>query len=418
MNYRSLVPDGTFLAEYMDYMDALETPRSYDFFTGLWLLSLAAGRRVYVDRPRAPVYLNFYAILVAEAGITRKSTAVRAATEIARKLLEDDTIGLIEAKTTPEALEFMLSQRTEAHGCGQVAISVSELATFLGSEKYNMNMPALLTDLYDAPRQRIGGGTLSRGSYTTRDVFVSFLSASTPSWLRRAVNPDVIEGGFTSRCLFIHSEEPKRRIAWPDSQDDTTTQTMINRLVTLLGSLRTTATSTSTIAISSGGLDRFSKWYKKRSVLLDPFTSSFQSREDHHILRLAALLSINDGTWQIQANHVTVAIKIITDVRDQAAKLFAGTGATSGVVIAIERMREQLIAAGDEGVPRSRIYLAVRSRIDSATFDAILDIMQELHMIQRFSLLTQQRGRPAEIIRGTAGLVDKRAISNVLSKIS
>jgi hypothetical protein len=364
------------------------------------------------------VYLNFYAILVAEAGVTRKSTAVRAATEVARCLLTDDTIGLIETKTTPEALEFMLSQRTETHGCGQVAISVSELATFLGSEKYNLNMPALLTDLYDAPKIRIGGGTLSRGSYTTKDVFVSFLSASTPSWLRRAVNPDVIEGGFTSRCLFIHSEEPKKRIPWPEFTEQSSTTTAVTRLSQELRSLRMDCQKHSALTISDGGLRKFASWYKTRSILLDPFTSSFQAREDHHILRLAALLCINDRTYELQATHIVTAIKIITEIRDQAAKLFAGTGATSGTVIAIERLREQLIAAGEDGLPRSALYLTVRSRIDSMTFDALLDIMHELHMIQRFVLTTNRRGRPAEIIRGTAGLTDKRAISNVLSKIT
>lgn len=416
MNYAKIVPPKSFLGAYIDYMDALETPQCYDFFTGVWLLSLAAGRRIYVDRPRAPVYLNFYAILVAEAGLTRKSTAVRAATDIARSLLDDDVIGLVETKTTPEALEFMLSKRTEEHGCGQVAISVSELATFLGSEKYNLNMPALLTDLYDAPRSRTGGGTLSRGSYSTRDVFVSFLSASTPSWLRRAVNPDVIEGGFTSRCLFIQSEEPKRRVPWPESQD-----TFVEKresLLSTLRSMRTTAQQHSTITISDGALRKFASWYKTRSVLLDPFTSSFQAREDHHILRLAAFLCINDQTWEIQVTHITNAIKVITEIRESASKLFAGTGATTSVVMAIERLREHLIAGGDDGVQRSVLYLAVRNKIDALTFEAILDIMNELHMIQRFVLATQRKGRPAEIIRGTAGLTDKKAISNVLQRIT
>lgn len=416
MNYAKIVPPESFLGAYLEYMDALETPQCYDFFTGVWLLSLAAGRRIYVDRPRAPVYLNFYAILVAEAGLTRKSTAVRAATDIARSLLDDDVIGLVETKTTPEALEFMLSKRTEEHGCGQVAISVSELATFLGSEKYNLNMPALLTDLYDAPRQRVGGGTLSRGSYLTKEVFISFLSASTPSWLRRAVNPDVIEGGFTSRCLFIQSEEPKRRVPWPESQD--TFVEKRENLLSTLRSIRTTAQQHSTITISDGALRKFASWYKTRSVLLDPFTSSFQAREDHHILRLAAFLCINDQTWEIQVTHITNAIKVITEIRESASKLFAGTGATTSVVMAIERLREHLIAGGDDGVQRSVLYLAVRNRIDALTFEAILDIMNELHMIQRFVLATQRKGRPAEIIRGTAGLTDKKAISNVLQRIT
>ena len=60
----------------MDYMSYVETAESYDFWCAVWAIGDACGRRVYVDRPNIPVYLNWYIILAAESGSTRKSTAI------------------------------------------------------------------------------------------------------------------------------------------------------------------------------------------------------------------------------------------------------------------------------------------------------------------------------------------------------
>ena len=77
VKYTTLVKPNTFIGKYMSYMSGLETPSSYDFWTAVWLTSLALGRGLVVSRPRIPVHMNWYIILCAEGGLTRKSTACR-----------------------------------------------------------------------------------------------------------------------------------------------------------------------------------------------------------------------------------------------------------------------------------------------------------------------------------------------------
>ena len=166
------VQSGTFLSDYMTFMEPQETPYAYDFWSGLWLLGLALGRDCVVSRPRAPVYMNWYMLLVAESGVTRKSTSVKFATKIARMFIErmDDEMTLIESKTTPEQLESTLNDLTKDYGYAHVAISISELVTFLGRERYSMQMPGLLTDLYDSPRIRSGPGTIKGSNFYRKCV--------------------------------------------------------------------------------------------------------------------------------------------------------------------------------------------------------------------------------------------------------
>jgi hypothetical protein len=316
---------------------------------------------------------------------------------------------LIEAKTTPESLEAILHKQSKEFDKSQATIGISELVTFLGREKYNEQMPTLLTDLYDCPELRSGGGTISSGPRVLKNVFVSFLSASTPAWLLRAVNPDVIEGGFTSRVCFIVAEEPKQLSAWPKEID----AAAVDRISERLHRIREKARDISAISISEGALKAFTRWYKGRTIHRDPFRSSFQSREDAHILRLAAFLCINDDVWQIQLTHVLSAIKIVTEVREDGASIFEGTGSNSRLVVGIDKVRDKILAAGMNGLQQRELTKAVQPYMNAKYLNACLDIMHDLGMVQKFEI-NIGKGRPSTIWRGLQPLLDAKALDKII----
>lgn len=395
-------------------MNEQETATDYDFWSALWLLSCAVGRNVVVDRPRAPVFMNLYVILVANSGITRKSAAVGVAKRLAQQLFEDDPrIQLLEGKTTAEQLERLLHERSITTGSACVAIAVSELATFLGTERYNATIPVLLTDLYDCPAERRSGGTITRGAVNQSNLFINFISASTPAWLFRSVNPSVVEGGFTSRCIFVCAEQPKRRIAWSSGDTSGDTGPLLSRLRVI----REQGGHYGSITINDRALTRFRNWYAKRKPSLDPFRSSFESREDAHILRLAAFLCINDDTWVIQVSHLMAAIKIITEVKINAGKLFHGTNSRTKFILGVERLSDALVATGLTPITRSQLFLKCRSHLDNLEFAALIDVMAELGVIQRVELKQVGAGRPVEMIRGTTLLAARGMIERIITTV-
>lgn len=419
VSYKKLVPEDTLLGDFLTYMQPLETPYAYDFWTACFLISNAVGRVITVDRGGAPVFLNLFALLIAESGVTRKSTSVRHATHFARSLSSQDGSAngepiLIEAKITPELLEEKLHKQAIATGSSAAIISISELVTFMGREKYVSTMPTLLTDLYDCAELRSGGGSLTSGSRTLKNIFVSFLSASTPSWLVRAVNPDVIEGGFTSRVMFIVCEEPKHRRPWPEKMNADLSQSISQRLA----HIRARAADVQKIQISDGGRKVYEKWYRTRTLHRDSFRSSFQSREDAHVLRLAAFFCINDDTWHIQHHHVLNAIKVITEVREDGAAIFEGTGTNSRLIEGLDKLRDKLLLAGLNGAKQSELTKAVSGYIDAATMRAALDIMHDLGMLQHFQNVQVGRGRPTTIWRGTSLLTASNALDRIIEKHS
>lgn len=368
MNFNKIAPPGTFIHQYMESAADRETSAAYDFWSACWVLGTLCGRDVHVPRPHAPVYMNWYIMLVAESGVTRKSTAVRQARDIVSHVLGVDN--MIEGKSSPE----YVFQHLTAHP--HTAIAVSELVTFLGKESYAVDLPALLTDLYDCPKEK-RGGTVTRGEQIIRDAFVTFITASTPSWLRTSVNPTVVEGGFTSRCLFVHDEKPKKKVAWPSEH-----VTDVTDLAKMVEGVASSAQYVKRIEMMPSGMQRFERWYKSRDTSsVVPFVASFNSREDAHVLRMAATLAINDGTLAITKTHVNHAIKLIQSVKHGAVAVFQDTGNSIKIAQGIDRIVQRLIEAGPAGVPHTQLYASVRYYMQASEFKIVIQTMHELGMI-------------------------------------
>lgn len=368
MNYARLVPPDTFIGRYLSAASVLETSQSYDFWCAMWALGSCLGRGVYVPRPHAPVFMNWYVMLVAESGITRKSTAVRLARDIVTDFLGVEHV--VEGRCTPEYLFDLLSIQPHT------AIAVSELVTFLGRESYVIELPALLTDLYDCPPER-RGGSVTRGQRIVSNAFVTFVTASTPSWLQTSVNPTVVEGGFTSRCLFVHDEKPKQRVAWPTDDVDK------GHALAMLQTTVARAQAVSKIELMPAAMKRFESWYRQRDTSsMIPFVSSFNSREDSHVLRAAACLAINDDTLAIDVRHINIAVKLIAAVKAGAINIFQDGGTVIKTAQGIDRITKMLLEAGPLGIPHTRLYTAVRYYMQRDDFHIAMELMHESGMVQ------------------------------------
>lgn len=412
----SELPNDTFLSDYMKYMSQQETPAIYDFMCALWCLSIAVGRECYVDRPRAPVRFNIYCVLSSDSGVTRKSTSVRIATNVVRDYLQsgDSRLLLIESKITTGLLEYELQEATRKHGYAHIAISASELAAVLSRSSGISAMPALLTDLYDCPDARLGGGNSSnRGHHVElKNVYASFIAGSTPTWLQHAVTPAIIEGGFTSRCYFIDGASRKRSVAWPEYDADNDTR---SRLKLSLASVNAKATSIGAIGISNTAKARFSDWYNSRVSHKDAYRSSFEAREDAHVLRIAGLLSINAERWLINMADIENAINVVSRIKYDGMRLFTGTSIDKKDIRLVERLRSSLIAGGQAGTNQTDLTRGLRPQYKSEQVRSVLTVMHELDLVQKFSVETN--GRPTTVWRATLYLANDDMYAEVVNKL-
>lgn len=397
----------TYIGRYMRMMRPLETPLAYDFWTALWTISTAIGRSCFVDRPRAPVYLNQYLLLLAESGITRKSTSIGYAKRVIESysMRYEQNITVFSGKASPEYLTYQLAKQTQDYGYAHTAIPVSELVTFFGRERYTMAMPGLLTDLYDAPETLRLPGTFRHGELNLRNVYITFLSASTPSWLYGAINPSVVEGGFTSRIIICNERLPKRRVAWPEDKNYGETP---EDLAEYLGELVEFVQRRGEIPLTAKAKRKFVNWYNQRQLSAEPYASSFESREDDHVLRTAALISIAAGRGIIDCNDMGAAIHAVNYSKVAGRDVFGAGKHRDKFAYVVDRITARLIEAGKEGLTSTDVWAAIRSIAKSEDAQFALAIMHELGMVDKFKV---QRGvgRPTIIWRGTAKLQAKNA---------
>ena len=408
MRLSSLIKEGSFIHNYMQHMQEMETPSSYDYWGAMWLLSNAVGRECYVNRPRVPVYLNLYVILCADSGVTRKSTSISYPSRIIHHL-NNPGILRIDSKIYPVKLLNDAAEVSKEYGKCHIAFSVSELTSVLSKTGYMRDMPVVLTDLYDSPAHRSGGGSVSLGKSELRNVYVTFLAATAPRWLATRANSDIIEGGFTSRTLFIHEESRKRKISWPKegqvSDDD-----FIKERGDELNEIAERAKRVGRIELRPEAIACYSRWYDRRSTGETAFTRSFDSREADHVLRVAGILAINDQHWLIAEHHIKRAISIIRHVRSSADELFQVLfnprieGDPDKLVRSVEAIKSYLVSQGVNATPHSAL-LRKAQPTKSTVIARVLDVMEERRMVRRIQQ-KGAKGRPSTYWLGTKLLLE------------
>jgi len=308
----------------------------------------------------------------------------------------------------------MLAKSTVKYGYSHATFAASELISILGKGMHTKAMPGLLTDLYDCPSSRLGGGTIGNGSRSYERVYMSLLGASTPSWLASAINPDVIEGGFTSRCLFINSEERKKKIAWPTENDDK--QWKHNNIKTML-EIRDKVKHYKTVQIDSAALKVFTNWYNRREENHEPYLRSFESREDDHILRTSALLAINNDRFRITSKDIKQGIRIINQVKEEGAKVFSTASINDKMSIGVERVRTHILESGDSGIGHTDLYRKVQYYLTSKELKTLIEIMHESLLIKKYSMSANAQGRSKFVYKATQNLLNPSTLHDVIGEM-
>src|SRR4029077_1947987 len=122
------------------------------------------------------------------------------------------------------------------------------------------------------------------------------------------------------------------------------------------------------------------------SHAMDPFKQSFESREDAHILRVAALLCINDGSWVIKRSHIHVAVRVVATLKHTSSALFESAESRTKFAVAFDLVRATLMSAGMDPVPRHMLYRKCKGTIDNADFLTLIEVLHEIGAVQRFEI--------------------------------
>lgn len=397
-------PTTGWLGEYLQFTLGHEAPDIFHFWVGVSVLQSVIRRNIYFEHGYYRIYPNAYIILVAPPGKCRKSTAMDIGVGILTQL---EDINVIREKVTPEALVKSLSAQPTAHTEGgsivletasAALLYASELTVFLGREKYNEGLIALLTTLFDC-HTRWESNTIGRGKTVLTNVHLGLLGGITPELIASSIPEIAMGGGFVSRTIFIVRERTPRCFSEPRPRDPLLREKLVAGLARLSG-IRTGIVQT---ADAHKWMD---DWYKKQYVRQDSeiTLSGYYERKQSHLIKLAMTLLISDG--------VTDAL-VTPELYEKALRILETAEKT--MPLALEKVHSseigrfhdlviELIKKGKGKLTHSELLRKVYGRMDADRLKKIISTLQEAGMIS-IMVDTSTKGRGATSYVLTRGAV-------------
>jgi len=163
------------------------------------ILTAATRRDQYVETKQGDIRLNTYIILIGESGWSRKTTARDVIQDI---VMRSGVCHEIPSDLTPEALIDNLEKKSNAY------MISDEITNFLKKLKkeYMMNMPSLLSDIYDC-KSKIESGTRGKGNKTVHNPFLRWYGSTVPEFTEDLEDIYFKQGWLPRHFFFFDTEE-------------------------------------------------------------------------------------------------------------------------------------------------------------------------------------------------------------------
>lgn len=415
--FDKFLPKEGFLTDFVLATRGIETPTHLCFWSAVWVLSSALKRDAYFKWFPDPLFANFFIILVAPPRLCAKSTAVRLFGE---KILDSFTkhfkgnpqvefvkkVNLLRTKATPEAMDLALKPiKEQIIGTGkgavkmsrgsEVAIVVSELATFLGKQKYNEGLITRLIDLYDC-KDIDETTTVIRGSKMFTNIYCTLIGATTIAGINESIPEAAMGGGFISRVILVHSEGPTRHYDEPRGViggPEETREELTKRLAWIANNAQ------GEYCFSEEAKVYYKKLYlKNRKTLMkqDEATVELKSRFDIHLRKLALILKAQRYE---KGNEISLEIlkeaEQILEATYEGAKGITRDVGTTPYTKSYLKVKEIIEQKGKI----TRRQLIMRLSPSGVSADLILKVVEHVHQegLIRITLRGKKRSHPSTI---------------------
>ena len=316
---RPHLPKKGWLGDYIEFSDGLEACPRFRFFSACSVMGAAINNKVWLQRgdegllPK--LFPNPWIVLLAPPGRGHKTSTINMACNCLTQAYED--VRILADKITPEAIVNALSMPQHPKEMIRIGprdatglIKAPELSVFFGRQQYNIGLVSLITDLYDY-RETWQSETVGRGKNTLKNNCISVLGGSTPNWLQQMLPQDAFTGGFMSRFIIV--EMPPnyyKRIPHPKKPKESLWKDLVKKF-TEFKSLK------GKMEWASGSKEMYDTYYMTFTPTGDPQLDAYKERETEQILKIAMLLDINNGMFELTGESLLEAKNLLRSLEDE-----------------------------------------------------------------------------------------------------
>ncbi len=321
----------------MYHTRASEAPDAFHFWTGVATIAGALRRRVWLDMRHFQWTPNFYIILVGPPGIATKSTTIRLGVSL---LDQVDGIHFGPQSMTWQSLTQTMEQSVEyvkyidfngieqLQAMSPITCSVPELGTFLKME--DQALVEILVAMWDGQIENWGHKTKTAGNIDVKNPWLNLLACTTPSWLTQNFPSSMIDGGLTSRIMFIYGDKKRQLVPYPDELIQEADYAQHKK--SLVEDLKRIALLTGPYALSPSarvwGRDWYARlWSRRPTNMANDRYSGYISRKQTHIHKVALVLAAAQRDQLIiERSDLEEADILLTSIEPDMIKVFESVG--------------------------------------------------------------------------------------------
>lgn len=408
INWRSIVPDGTFMRAYLDATTTDACPEEYHFWSALMALGMSAGlNRVLRDGP--PVTANLFVCLTGPTG-TGKSRAKKHLFDLLGENLKYDRTDILPqgVRVLPNAssgeivVKWFQHEVLDVNGKpipGQflpmrVLVNSEELAGIVTrSSRQGNTLKDILMDLYDC-KSSIDSNSLAN-SLSAPQPFGSVVTTTQNKSIREVISKKDNSSGFVNRWVFA-TGVPKPERAINKVQVD---------LIRAGGLIRLINGECSTKKVVDWSSEAESAWErffharvvpdKKRGDEAEVF-----QRIDLLLKKLFLLFTINNRELVVSGDTVQRVLQIYPYLVESYDVIGEQVSATSQgddedyVLSVVSRMAKQ----GKQPTPRDVFQMTKKRIPNTGMVRKILENFVALDVLQRFQLPSGPAGGKPKVV--------------------
>ena len=347
--WEEIMPKGGFIEKFVLATKGTETTTSFAMWTALSCVASVLARDAYLALYPSFWYPNLYVILTAPPGLAKKSTVQGLSKKLLREFhhhIEDENLrwkkeaNIHTNRVTPEGMQDLLlpsvprppitadiPEEIFIDRGSRLTLIISELATFLGRQSYNLGLVSKLTDLYDCGEFDVDY-TKKDGKQSLRNIYVNFLGATTPGDLHDVIPQEAFGGGLMSRTIVVYENDTVRYHPFPMRIESGPTMEDLEKGLAWIAT-----NGFHPYTLSRDALAYYYRWYegfKKSLRQSDSIRVLSAARMDVLLMKLALLIRAQryEPGQVIERDDITKAEQILKKTYFQNEDAVESVGAT------------------------------------------------------------------------------------------
>lgn len=219
------------IEQFLDETEGL-SPYPFRLWSGISAIASALQRKVFIITDKGTLYPNLYTMLSGSPG-SGKTLMVNQVRELWKELGKfhvgpDNPTKASFMKAVMDARSTYMNGTGELHSQSAVAFGCREFGVMV--PRHDIQFLSDLSDIFDNPGTYEAPRT-SVDSYHLENPTINILAGVTPAHLYETFSDIAWNQGFTSRMIFVYSEEmPRRRGIFEKKRKEIRTSTLVPRL--------------------------------------------------------------------------------------------------------------------------------------------------------------------------------------------